>query len=157
MASYIASNLTNNERIIKTAKVSWWSQSTMIFFGILTLATAIALAIIVITPMQATPIVALGLMFIATAAIRVMTTELAITNKLVIAKTGFIRRDTIEIRLERVEGITISQSITGRMLNYGTIIVSGTGGIETPIHFINKPSNFRKALNEVLEPPEQNI
>ncbi len=137
MASYIDSNLTNNERIIRSAKVSWWSQWQMIFLGILTIWFMI------------------GILFFIVAIIRVMTTELALTNKRVIAKTGFIRRDTVELRLEKVEGLIINQGIVGRIFNYGTVIVSGTGGIRTPIPFINDPINFRRVVNEFLEDPEQ--
>ncbi len=137
MANYIDSNLTTNERIIKSAKVSWWSQWVMILLGILTISFMI------------------GIVFFAIAIIRVMTTELALTNKRVIAKTGFIRRDTIELRLEKVEGLIISQGIIGRIFNYGTVIVSGTGGIRTPIPFITEPTEFRRVVNEFLENPSQ--
>lgn len=137
MASYIDSNLTTNERIIKNAKVSWWSQWQMILLGVLTIGFMI------------------GIIFFIFAIIRVMTTELALTNKRVIAKTGFIRRDTVELRLEKVEGLIINQGIIGRIFNYGTVIVSGTGGIRTPIPFINDPINFRRVVNEFLENPEQ--
>lgn len=137
MASYIDSNLTTNERIIKSAKVSWWSQWAMILLGLLTISFMI------------------GIVFFVIAVVRVMTTELALTNKRVIAKTGFIRRDTVELRLEKVEGLIINQGIVGRIFNYGTVIVSGTGGIRTPIPFITNPIEFRRVVNEFLEDPSQ--
>lgn len=137
MASYIDSNLTTNERVIKNAKVSWWSQWAMILLGILTIWFLF------------------GIFFFVVAVVRVMTTELALTNKRVIAKTGFIRRDTVELRLEKVEGLIINQGIIGRIFNYGTVIVSGTGGIRTPIPFITSPIAFRRVVNEFLEDPNQ--
>lgn len=137
MANYIDSNLTSSERIIKSAKVSWWSQWAMILLGILTIWFMI------------------GIIFFVIAVVRVMTTELALTNKRVIAKTGFIRRDTVELRLEKVEGLIINQGIVGRIFNYGTVIVSGTGGIRTPIPFITNPIEFRRIVNEFLEDPSQ--
>lgn len=137
MANYIDSNLTTNERIIKNAKVSWWSQWAMILLGLLTISFMI------------------GIVFFIIAIVRVMTTELALTNKRVIAKTGFIRRDTVELRLEKVEGLIINQGIVGRIFNYGTVIVSGTGGIRTPIPFITQPTEFRRVVNEFLEDPTQ--
>lgn len=136
MASYIESNLTKNERVIRKAKVSWWSQWVMILLGVLTIWFI------------------LGLAFFIIAVIRVATTELALTNKRVIAKTGFIRRDTIELRLDKVEGIIVNQGVMGRIFNYGTVVVSGTGGIKTPIPFINNPTEFRRTVNEFLENPE---
>ncbi|AKG12188.1 PH domain-containing protein [Moraxella bovoculi] len=138
MSGYIDNNLTNNERVILRAKVSWWSQIWMFLFGAILLAAY-----------------GLGLILIIVAVLRVMTTELALTNKRVIAKTGFIRRDTVELRLDRVEGLIVNQGIVGRILNYGTVLVTGTGGIKTPIPYISKPTDFRRVVNEYLEDPSQ--
>lgn len=74
MASYIESSLGRGERIVYKAQVSWFSQFWRIFFGILLLMWVI------------------GIVFIVFAILNVMTTELALTNKRVIAKFGFIRR-----------------------------------------------------------------
>lgn len=134
MSGYIDNNLINNERVILRAKVSWWSQIWMFLFGAILLAAY-----------------GLGLILIIVAVLRVMTTELALTNKRVIAKTGFIRRDTVELRLDRVEGLIVNQGIVGRILNYGTVLVTGTGGIKTPIPYISKPTDFRRVVNEYLE------
>ena len=49
----------------------------------------------------------------------------------------------------------VNQSIFGRLLNYGTVTVSGTGGIKTPIPFINNPTQFRMVVNEFLEDASQ--
>lgn len=137
MASYVDDNLTTNEKVINRAKVSWWSQWHMILLGLLTIWFGF------------------GLLFFIGAALRVMTTELALTNKRVIAKTGLIGRDSIELRLEKVEGFIVKQGIMGRILNYGTVIVSSTVGIKTPIPFIGSPMQFRRVANEFLEDPSQ--
>ena len=60
-------------------------------------------------------------------------TELAVTTLRVIAKFGFIRRETIELNHVKVESFTIDQSVMGRILGYGTLTINGTGGIRTPI------------------------
>ncbi|CAI1715215.1 Bacterial membrane flanked domain [Serratia quinivorans] len=83
--------------------------------------------------------------------IKIITTELALTNKRIIAKFGFIRRSTVELRLEKVESIGVDQSILGRILGYGTIVVKGTGGTATPIPSISKPLEFRRVVNNHLE------
>jgi len=69
--------------------------------------------------------------------IRYVSLEFAITNKRVILKTGLIQLHTLEIMLPRIEGISINQSIAGRLLNYGTLLVSGIGGSKDT--FINFP------------------
>ena len=87
--------------------------------------------------------------------LRVWTTELAITKHKVIDKTGFIRRNTIELRLSKVEGLSVDQGVLGRIFNFGTINITGTGGIKTPIPYIKNPVEFRRVLNEFLEDPAQ--
>lgn len=157
MGSYIDSNLTTNERVIKEAKVSWWSQWPFFLFGGFFLLSGMGASV---TPNEnggggGGVILFVAVAFIVFAIIRVISTELALTNRRVIAKTGFIRRDTIELRLEKVEGFVVNQSIFGRILNYGSVIVSGTGGIKTPIPFIYNPTEFRMVVNEFLENPSQ--
>lgn len=137
MSSYITNNLIKNEKIITQANVSWWSQMALIVFGLLLLPIGIG-------------VIPLVLVFL-----RVWTTELAITNHKVIAKTGFIRRNTIELRLSKVEGLSVDQGVLGRIFNFGTINITGTGGIKTPIPYIKNPVEFRRVLNEFLEDPAQ--
>jgi uncharacterized membrane protein YdbT with pleckstrin-like domain len=60
--------------------------------------------------------------------IAIWTTEYAVTNKRIIKKTGLISRKTKEIYLSHVESISIDQGILGRILNFGTIVIIGTGG-----------------------------
>lgn len=73
-------------------------------------------------------------------------TELAITSLRVIAKVGFIRRRTWEINAAKVEGVEVDQSIIGRMLDYGTVTVKGTGGGTAPIRSIDDPVAFRAKI-----------
>lgn len=155
MGSYIDSNLTTNERVIKEAQVSWWSQWPFLLFGGLFLLSCIGNSIGEQTDGGGGFLIFLGLLLLIIAVIRVLTTELVLTNKRVIAKTGFIRRNTIELRLEKVEGFMVNQGILGRIFNYGSVLVSGTGGIRTPIPFIYHPTEFRMVVNEFIENPSQ--
>ncbi|HZP20210.1 MAG TPA: PH domain-containing protein [Bauldia sp.] len=73
-------------------------------------------------------------------------TEIAVTNLRVIYKTGFIRRHTSEMNMEKVESVTVNQSLLGRVLGYGSIHVRGTGvGIEH-LHRIAAPIELRNAI-----------
>ena len=149
MAGYIESNLTSNEQIVLKAKVSLWSQWVMISLGILFTLSSVG--------KDAGGLIVIAFIFFGIAIVRVIITELALTNKRVMAKYGFIRRDSVELRLEKVEGLYVNQSIVGRILNYGTITVSGTGGLKTPIRFISNPIYFRNVFNEFLEHPQNLI
>lgn len=72
------------------------------------------------------------------------TSEFAITNKRVIIKVGLIRRDTLELLLTKVESIGVDQTVTGRIVGYGDIVVVGTGGTRSPFTNIARPLDFRK-------------
>jgi uncharacterized membrane protein YdbT with pleckstrin-like domain len=78
------------------------------------------------------------------------TTELAITSKRVIAKTGIIRRNAVEISNSKVEGITYHQGIIGRLFGYGSILIRGTGIGQVPIPFISQPDQFKHEVGCVL-------
>jgi uncharacterized membrane protein YdbT with pleckstrin-like domain len=92
-----------------------------------------------------------GVGMIAHSYLRFISTELAITNRRVIAKTGFISRNTFEVMLNRVEGANIDQTVWGRILGFGSIFVHGTGGGITPIDHIAKPLEFKKQLMTWVE------
>lgn len=78
------------------------------------------------------------------------TTELVITNRRIIAKFGLISRYTIEINLPKVESISVSQTMMGRILNYGDLEIVGTGGTREPIPYVRYPLVFRRKFDEIL-------
>lgn len=75
--------------------------------------------------------------------VRRITTELAITDRRIIYKTGLIARHTIEMNRRQVESVDVDQRILGRIIGYGTIIVRGTGGSLEPMRNIADPLTFR--------------
>jgi uncharacterized membrane protein YdbT with pleckstrin-like domain len=80
------------------------------------------------------------------ALIRRSSTELAITDRRVIYKAGILRRHTIEMNRSKVETVGVDQSVVGRVLGYGTVIVRGTGGSFEPIPMIGDPLAFRSHI-----------
>jgi len=71
------------------------------------------------------------------------TTEIAVTNFWVIYVQGFIQRRSVEIHMDKVESVDVDQSVLGRMLDYGTVIVRGTGATLEPFRDIDRPIDFR--------------
>ena len=63
-------------------------------------------------------------------------TEFAITNKRTIVKKGFIRRDVFELNNNKVESVNFNQNELGRLFNFGTVILRGTGAGENVIYYI---------------------
>ena len=72
-----------------------------------------------------------------------VSSELVITNIRVLIKTGIIRRQTLEMFISKIESIAIDQGFFGRVFDYGTVIVRGTGGFEERFEVIARPIEFR--------------
>lgn len=140
MANYVESALTKGEQVVYRGKVSIWSVMHLILLGLLFLA-----------------FYGLGFLLLAVAAIRFFTTELAITNKRVIAKFGLISRSTIEINLQKIESIQVRQGIFGRIFNFGSVVVSGAGNPQAPIPGIYEPLQFRRAFINTQESNEPEV
>jgi uncharacterized membrane protein YdbT with pleckstrin-like domain len=88
----------------------------------------------------------LAVIYALSALIRRATTELAVTDRRVIFKTGIFQRHTMEMNRSKVETVGVNQSILGRILSYGTVSVRGTGGSFEPIPFIADPLTFRSHI-----------
>ncbi|MBU4230791.1 MAG: PH domain-containing protein [Proteobacteria bacterium] len=131
MASYVEGSLIKDEKVIYTGTVSLWSLAPLIVIGCILLSAY-----------------GLGLILLLIAFIRYKTTELAFTNKRVIAKFGFIRRQTIELHIGKVESIQVNQGILGRIFDFGTLVISGAGNPQAPIPGISNPMAFRRAFME---------
>jgi len=78
--------------------------------------------------------------------IRKNSTEVAVTNKRVLIKTGLASRRSIEVLLTKVESIGVEESMSGRMLGYGTVIVRGTGGTNETFDRISHPDELRRQV-----------
>lgn len=137
MASYIENALIKDEKVIYTGNISVWSLAPLIILGFLFLAAW-----------------GFGLIFFVIAYIRYKTTELAFTNKRVIAKVGIISRHTVELTISKVESIQVKQSVLGRIFNFGTLIISGAGNPQAPIVGISNPMAFRRAFMESQDSAE---
>lgn len=135
--SYVDNALIRGENVVARASISWWA-----------MLPSTILAVILIITVYLSP---LGILLLIISALRIWSTELAVTNKRVIAKFGLIRRNTVELRLDRIEGLRVNQGILGRIFNYGSVVVSGTGGTQEPIPAISRPLDFRRLCLEASE------
>ena len=75
--------------------------------------------------------------------------EFVITNRRIVIKEGFIARRTFEMNLSKIETVNVDQTVMGRMLNFGSITIIGTGGTKETFHNIARPMAFRKAFQEL--------
>lgn len=134
MSSYVEDALVKDERVVHTGHISLWALWHLVLAGIVLL-----------------PAFGVGLIFLVIAYVRYKSVELAVTTKRIIVKHGFIRRQTIEINLNKAESIQVDQGVLGRLFNFGTLVISGTGTSHAPLTGIAGPMAFRKAFIEAQD------
>jgi len=78
-------------------------------------------------------------------------TEMAVTNKRVVIKTGILSRRTFELLLSQTESIRVEESFMGKMFGYGTVTIRGTGGTPETFLKIAHPLEFRRQVQEHIE------
>jgi len=92
----------------------------------------------------------IGTVFFIIGLLKRNATEMAVTNKRVIAKTGLAERRSIEILLSRIESVVVDEPALGRILGYGTVIVRGTGGTPEVFEKIYHPLKFREQVQSQI-------
>jgi uncharacterized membrane protein YdbT with pleckstrin-like domain len=85
------------------------------------------------------------------AIVRRNATEMAVTSRRVIIKSGITSRRTIEMMVSRVESVVITEPFLGRILGYGTVVIRGTGGTPEAFNLIANPTEFRRHVQEQIE------
>ena len=131
--SYIEKTLGSNERILYRVNYHWlWTAIAVL--SLIFLGTFI-----------------IGIFIFLYMMIKKWTTERCITNYRLIQKTGWIARNTQEIRIDRMEEINLKQTIIDRIFDSGNIIVTGEGEGELELKFIDEPLIFQKKLNNLKQ------
>ena len=135
--SYVNSVLQPGERIIMRGHLHWIVYWHAILFTVLAIVFAAwggTAGMGMVASFTATAFVVLGAIAFAHAWFIRWITEIAVTDRRIIYKRGFITRHTEEMNMDKVASVDVDQSILGRMLDYGTIHVLGTGGAQSPDH-----------------------
>jgi uncharacterized membrane protein YdbT with pleckstrin-like domain len=133
MPGYVEQNLIKDENVLYRGTLSPWAFAGRIALGL------------VLVPFG------IGLLLLLGIWIWIRNIELAVTNKRIIVKTGFIARETIELNLGKVESLQVNQGVWGRICNYGSIQINGTGMSHAPIHGVQDPLAFRRHFMEAQD------
>ena len=141
--SYIDETLLPDEHVVYRTALHW-----IIFLRpVLVILVGLALLIAFRTvPLVGAPVLLLGVLLLFAPLVAYWSTEFGVTNKRMIVKVGFIRRRTLELLLRQVEALSVDQSLSGRMLDYGTITLSGTGGVREVFHRVREPLELRRRI-----------
>lgn len=148
---YVDRNLMSGEQIVYKGQIHWFVFVPGAVLVIAAIVLAAAFRGSEVGPFAGGLALLMGLFSLVKAFILKVSTELAVTSKRVIAKTGLISRNTVELNHNKVESFNIEQSILGRLFGFGTVIVNGTGGGKTPIPSIEAPLDFRRNAMETID------
>src|ERR1700724_3518459 len=152
MGRYIDDILQPGEKVLYSTNAHWifyWPAIVAWIVAILLLfeSRAATNESIVLLCLSAAAVVALAALYWTFQAwFHRWTTETDVTNLRVVHKTGFIKRRTFEMSLDKVESVDVNQSILGRLLNYGDVTILGVGEGKETIATIASPLDFRSHI-----------
>jgi PH (Pleckstrin Homology) domain-containing protein len=161
--SYIEASLVPGETAVYRTRLHWIVMLRHILLGSLLLAGSGALLSYLLEQPRlsltsehlikggAVALLVCGIVAIVAGMVRRNATEMAVTTRRVVIKQGLMNRKTIEMLLNKIETIEVSEPMVGRMFGYGSITMVGTGGTSEPFHKIAHPLQFRGAVQQQLE------
>ncbi|HAJ89725.1 MAG TPA: hypothetical protein DCM27_01735 [Rhodospirillaceae bacterium] len=136
--------LREGEKVLIKGRISegiYWKSFAVLMFALLLGLIAIQLAVFM-------GIVAL-LSFIY-AALLSKFLLLIVTNERIFFRSGLLKVDTVQVRLERVESVEIQRTITGQILNYGTVVLTGVGSRYSYIRYLANAAEIRNVIDDLL-------
>ena len=152
MGRYIDEILQPGERVLYSTNAHWmfylpaiaaWVLAAVLFF----LSRSTATEGLVLLCLVGSGLVALAALYWTVAAwFQRWTTETDVTNFRIVHKTGFIKRRTFEMSVDKVESVDVNQSILGRIMNYGDVTIMGVGEGRETIRSVDSPLAFRNSI-----------
>src|SRR6201995_4217234 len=150
MGRYIDDILQPGEKVLYSTNAHWIFYLPAIAAWIVVL--ALGAASVAVPPMAvlalpaAAVIAVVALYFTVRGWFHRLTTETDVTDRRVVHKTGFIKRATFEIALDKIESVDVEQTILGRIFNFGDVTIMGVGEGKQTISTIASPLAFRSAI-----------
>ena len=148
LGPYSRSTLAPNETPFYKTSLHW---IVFVRFGFLGLAVFLFVAMPLAIALQALTGSELGwwalplpVLFLLPPTLAFASSELVITDRRVLIKTGIIHRQTLEMFISKIESVGVDQGFFARMFDYGSVLVRGTGGFEQAFEAIAAPLEFRK-------------
>lgn len=151
LGPYTAATLQPDERPLHETHIHWMALSGSVIGALLSLIVIVPIAMFAAWRdfYWAWFLVVIPTGILVSAAVTVRTSELVITDRRVLIKVGFIQRHTFEMFISKIESVAVYQSMLGRLFNYGTVAIRGTGGSSESFATIAAPLPFRDAIQLV--------
>jgi uncharacterized membrane protein YdbT with pleckstrin-like domain len=140
----VTQTLTGGERILYRTQLHWISLLPGLSLSVLALAGGVAM-VTVFTPAAVVLLVVAALIALVEY-LKYISSEFAVTDARVLIKLGWIRRRSIEVLNAKVESIVVDQGVVGRVLGYGTVVITGTGGTRESFDRIAAPLELREQV-----------
>jgi hypothetical protein len=151
LGAYTAATLQPDERPLHETHIHWIALSGPVIAALLSLIVIVPIAIFAAWRdfYWAWLLVVIPTGILVSAAVTVRTSELVITDRRVLIKVGFIQRRTFEMFISKIESVAVYQSMLGRLFDYGTVEIRGTGGSSESFATIAAPHPIRDAIQLV--------
>jgi uncharacterized membrane protein YdbT with pleckstrin-like domain len=148
---YVERHLLAGERVVYKTRLHW-----VLFVKPALLMLVGVILMVLLRQVQDPPwlwifgaaVALIGLVWAFVHYVEVMTSEFAVTTSRLILKVGLISRYTTELLLAKVESIGVQQGLIGRLLNYGDLTVTGTGGAREVFRRVRDPIGFRNHVQQ---------
>ena len=127
---YVEKSLASDEAIITRARFHW-------AYHLFAWGSLLLLGVFII-----------GIYIFARMMIWMKTTEIAVTDRRIVIKRGWIKRSTEELSLSSVEEVNVKQGFWGRVFGFGELTIGGTGTGELHTPSIADPVEFRQSISE---------
>ncbi|MEY2550576.1 MAG: hypothetical protein QOG12_720 [Verrucomicrobiota bacterium] len=157
LGAYTAATLQFDERPLHQTTIHWMALSGSVIGAVLSLIVIVPFAMFASWRAfyWAWLLLVIPAGILLSAAVTVRTSELVITDRRVLIKVGFIQRHTFEMFISKIESVAVFQSMLGRLFNYGTVEIRGTGGSSESFATIAAPLPFRDAIQLVQSSSER--
>ena len=148
--AYVDEILEPGEKVVFKTRLSWTLYGSAVVYALIALAltffsagaAGFGVAVFVVAVLAAVA----ALVSFLRAWFRRWTTEIAVTDRRVVLKRGFIRRHTVEMNMQKVESVDVDQTQLGRFFNYGTVTIRGTGSTLESLRMIDRPLKLRSTI-----------
>jgi Bacterial PH domain/GYF domain 2 len=157
LGAYTAATLQADERPLHQTTIHWMALSASVIGALLSLIVIVPIAMLASWRdfYWAWLLLVIPTGILVSAAVTARTSELVITDRRVLIKVGFIQRHTFEMFISKIESVAVFQSMLGRLFNYGTVEIRGTGGSSESFATIAAPLPFRDAIQLVQSSSER--
>jgi uncharacterized membrane protein YdbT with pleckstrin-like domain len=149
--SYVDQHLLPNEKVTYKTTLHWKVYVWPVLLSALVCTPLIVLALrSEHKPLAGAPALVI-VALLGAAFARRRSSEYAVTSKRVIVKVGVTQTRSVELLLNKVEGITVTQGLMGKVFGYGEIVITGSGGTKEPFDGIQAPFDFRRAVQAATD------